>query len=612
MMDDVKMVMVEFLPDRLLARVPKGSVLTDAMVKAGVLLPLDCGGKGTCGRCLVKPEGPVSEPDPPEFRHLDPRKLKEGLRLACQTRALGDVTVTIPGTLEHAESSWAMDIHDETLELIGTPVIVGHPLTLPHPGLDDTRSDLSRLLNAIPQSPLGPVFADYKTAARVSSLARAGQWRVNAYLRGNEVVGVDRLNTSPLGLAVDLGSTKLAAYLMDLSSGKVLAAKGRLNPQIAFGADVITRLQRAVANEEDFTRQTTLVREALAHLAQDLAESRGVDVTRIIEMCLVGNSVMTHLLLGLPLAQLGAPPFVSSMDQSAHIKARELGITLSPGAYVYLPPLIGGYVGSDNVAMILGTDLDQPGPCRLGLDIGTNTEVVLTVPGKSLSMFIASAPSGPTFEGAHLSSGMRAMGGAISEVETDGTSLSCKTIDGRTPAGICGSGIIDALAVLLELGIMNSKGHLNRTHERVTTDNGTIRFMLVPGPRSATGHDISITQSDISQVQLAKAAINAAGQTLLALAGLDESHIGEVILAGSFGSHITMDHARRIGLVPNIPTATYTQVGNAAGKGARMLLNNREQRRRARDVTENCRYVELTREKMFNSLFARGLAFPER
>ena len=607
-MADRASVEVKFEPMDLMATVPGGSLITRAMVNAGVLLPLDCGGNGTCGRCLVQVEGPASAPSPAEERLLDREQLDQGWRLACQTEALGDLRVTVPETAERADSGWRIDDGDVQDIEGGTPVVTGLTLEVPVPTLQDPRADLARVLALTGGG--GNAGADLATASQVSELARKHGWGLTAFQRGAELVGVTGPGSSPLGLAVDLGSTKIAAYLVNLEDGRVVASKGRLNPQVTFGADVVTRLQKAIHDPAEGRRMTRLVRRAIGDLAGELAAQAGVDPSQICEMSLVGNSAMHHLLLGLPLEQLGAPPFVACLGSAVDIKARELGLRLAPGAYVHLPPLVGGFVGSDNVAMIMGADLDRPGPVRLGLDIGTNTEVVITAPNGGHAMFIASAPSGPTFEGAHLSSGMRAMAGAISKVEMREDQPVCFTIDGGAPAGVCGSGIIDAVARLLEAGVINSRGHLDRKHPRVRADQRSISYILVPAEQSAVGQDIVVTQMDISQVQLAKAAISAAAGTLLELAGLGFDDIAEVVLAGSFGGHIDVASAKRIGLIPTVAGATYAQVGNAAGKGARKVLAAKEMRDRAKAIPAMSRYVELASETKFNTLFARSLGFP--
>lgn len=606
-MSDKAKIDVEFLPLNARVSVPRGSLVTGAMLAAGVLLPLDCGGNGTCGRCLVHVQGETSEPNQAEQRLLENEQLEKGWRLACQTKALGDLVVAIPETAESADSSWRMEESDnETLDST-TPVVTSLQIDIPAPTLEDPRSDLERVLAQAD----GAIRADIATASQISVMARGNDWRLSAYTRGDELVGVAPPDSAPLGLAVDLGSTKIAAYLVNLEDGQILASRGRLNPQVTFGADVVTRLQRAISTPADGKRQTGLVRKALNELAGVLASKAGATRGNICEMTLVGNSAMHHLLLDLPLVQLGAPPFVASLGLPLDVKASDLGLQLAPGAYLHLPPLVGGFVGSDNVAMIVGSGLDRPGPVRLGLDIGTNTEVVVTCPEGEHRLFIASAPSGPTFEGAHLSSGMRAMAGAISKVEVRDDEPVCTTIDGSAPAGVCGSGIIDVVAELLAAGVINPQGHLDRANPRVKVEKRSISYVLVPAEHSATGRDIVVTQSDISQVQLAKAAISAAARTLMDLAGQDMSQISQVVLAGSFGSHIDVESARRIGLIPDVEGAQYMQVGNAAGRGVGMVLADASQRQRAADVPAMSHYVELASEKQFNPLFARSLAFPK-
>lgn len=612
-MAEKSMVNVEFNPGGQSVALQKGGLITEAMLTAGVLLPLDCGGKGTCGRCLVQVEGAVSPPNDAEERLLDQSRLEQGFRLACQTRALGDLRVVIPDTAETADSSWRIDLGDLSATQTNSPVITSVDCRVQAPTLEDPRADLRRVLEAVTPPAAGEgegeLWGDPATATQITRMAREKDWNLRVYKRGSEVVGVAGPGDAALGVAVDLGSTKIAAYLIDLEKGEVLNSRGRLNPQVAFGADVVTRLQRAIHDPDDRRQLTSLVRRALGDLVVELSSSVGVEPSCITEMSLVGNTAMTHLLLGLPVEQLGAPPFVASLDQAIDLKAREIGLNLAPGAYLYLPPLVGGFVGADNVAMIMGADLDLPGPCRLGLDIGTNTEVVLTAPGSEHPLLIASAPSGPTFEGAHLSSGMRAMAGAVSRVQLDKGRLVWSTIDGGKPAGICGSGIIDAVAEMARGGIINAQGHLDQSLPQVKVDERSIRYILVPGEQSATGKDIVVTQADISQVQLAKGAINAAAFTLLHLAGLEPFDISEIVLAGSFGSNFDVENARSIGLIPDAPAAIYRQVGNAAGKGAQQMLNNQEARIRAEAIPSMARYLELASEPLFNKLFARSLAF---
>lgn len=610
-MPEAATVRVRFEPSGREAAAPRGAAIAEALALAGITLPLDCGGNGTCGRCAVLASGGLAPPDDAEAAlaaegEPDPRR-----RLACRAILTGDATVWLPPTADHDRQGWPLEPEPPEPPEPGPPVIEALPCSPPPPTLEDHRSDLGRILASLPRlSGEPPWRADHRVAGQAGGLARAAGWDLAAYGRGREVVGLSRRGLPPLGAAVDLGSTKLAVYLMDLSDGRLLAARGRLNPQVAHGADVITRLHRAVTSPEDARRMTRLVREAVAALILAVAAEAGAEPSRVSEVCLVGNTAMTHLLLGLPVAQLAAAPFVAALDGPVEVKARELGLAVAPGAYVHIPPQIGGFVGADNVAMILGCDLDRGEAPRLGLDIGTNTEIVLSLPGADKPLLAASAPSGPTFEGAHLGSGMRAMDGAISKVWPEGGRVAHQVIGGGPAMGVCGSGVIDVLAALRRLGLLDERGRLDPSDPRLTGRGARRRLVLASARESGAGVEVAVSQGDVSQVQLAKAAIMAGIGTLLQAAGLAEGALGEVILAGSFGSGFDAANARLIGLLPAAPGAECRQVGNAAGRGARRMLVGLAQRRRGGGIPARTRYVELSSMPAFKTLFARNLAFP--
>ncbi len=590
-------------------QVAQGTLLSDALIQAGFMLTLDCGGHGVCGSCRVRIEGELTPLDDAEQRLKASGQLNEGERLACRVQVLGDCVVELPRKLDAGAESWLLDERDLTSLHFEEPVIRSLDLQARTPSLEDSRADVTRILEDSPSlSSCKHPYADYTVARALSLNARSMDWQLGGLMRGEELIGLAERDKAPLGLAVDIGSTKLAAYLIDLKEGTILASRGRVNPQISYGADVVTRLQKAISDEPSHQRLVGMIRSAIQDLVEDLVTQAGVSSHHVAEACFVGNTVMSHLYADLPLKQLGAPPFVACMDQALDIKARELGLDLAPGAFVHLPPSIGGYVGADNVAMILGADLDKPAGLRLGLDIGTNTELVLSTPDGEL--FITSAPSGPTFEGAHLSSGMRALSGAISRVVFDEQGTLCsETVDGSPAAGLCGSGSIDALAQLLNQGWINDRGHLNRDQPKVLLSNKMPAVALVNAENSAHGQAILLTQKDISQIQLAKAAIHAAATSLLQEAGILAEDLDEVLLAGSFGSHIDVASARRIGLVPDCHTATYKQLGNAAGAGARHLLNDHRYRRRATEIASKARYLELSNKAFFKTAFAKALRF---
>ncbi len=343
------------------------------------MLPLDCGGHGVCGSCRVRLQGKTSPPDEAEIRLKQSGRLKEDERLACKTRIEGDCEVEFSRPISAGAESWLLDERSLDTLSFDNPLIVSVPLQASAPSLDDPRADATRVLEDSPSlQACSHLVADYAVARELSMNARDWNWNFSGFMRNEELVGIAPAGEHPLGLAVDLGSTKLAAYLIDLHDGKILTSRGSVNPQITSGADVVTRLQKAVSDPESHRQLVTMIRSAISDLVTDLSTQAKASPNQIAEACIVGNTVMTHLYADLPLKQLGAPPFVACLDHAVDIKARELGLELAPGAYVHLPPSIGGYVGADNVAMILGADLDQPSGLRLGLDIGTNTELVLS------------------------------------------------------------------------------------------------------------------------------------------------------------------------------------------------------------------------------------------
>ena len=317
-----------------------------------------------------------------------------------------------------------------------------------------------------------------------------------------------------------------------------------------------------------------------------------------------------QLLLELPARQLAVSPFVCSVDGPLDIRAAELGLDAAPGAWAHIPPGIGGFVGADHVAMIVGAGLDQNQGLRLGLDIGTNTEIVLHIPGAGTPLLVASAPSGPAFEAAHLSCGMRAVSGAVGKVWARDGGVACSTVDGTPAAGLCGSGVIDLIATLHRLGVINDRGHLDRQATGVRPGVKGPEFVIVPAGQTATGQDLAISQDDIVQVQMAKAAIMAGVAILLETARVAARDLDQVILAGSFGSHFDVATAMDIGMLPRLAPERYQQVGNAAGLGAQMILGHMGQRHRAAALPGLARYLELTIKPEFSRLMTRSLSLP--
>lgn len=601
---------VDFEPIGRRAAVPHGTKLLDAAHAGGIGITSVCGGQGTCGRCrVVVLDGEVSPPTERDRHFLSAFDLASGWRLACQTHALGDVKVQVP-----KESL----VSDQRLQLEGTtgtvpiePAVRTRPLAMPAPSLHDPRSDLERVTETLGAADGTESWtADPAVVRALSPLARATGWRLTAYTRGREIVGVEAPGRRALGFACDLGTTKVAGYLVDLETGATLATSGVVNPQIGYGEDVISRLGRASQGAEGAGQLARVVREALDALIGSLTASAGVARDQVVEACIVGNTAMTHLLLELPVRQLALAPFVAAASAALEIKARDIGLGMAAGAYVHVLPCVRGFVGADHVAMVLASDLDRKASTAIGVDIGTNTEIVVARPDLG-TLTAASCASGPAFEGAHISHGMRAATGAIEAMRIEGARVKVKTIGGAPPVGLCGSGIIDALAEMHRTGAINDRGRLLPRHPGVRQTEHGLAFVVVPAEESGTGREIQVTQRDIGEIQLAKGAVSAGMDSLIEATATRREDVKEVVIAGAFGSYLNLDSALAIGLLPRFPNARYVQVGNAAGAGARIALLSIRQRRRASEIARRMGYVELTTFSSFGRRFAAAMSFPK-
>jgi len=406
-------------------------------------------------------------------------------------------------------------------------------------------------------------------------------------------------------VAVDLGTTKLAGYLLNLETGETLASVGAMNPQLAYGEDVMARITYALQEPEGAERLRQAAVEGLSQLVRDLCAQAGVPPEHVVEAVVVGNTAMHHLFLGLPTRPLGLAPYVPVESGPLDVRARDVGLPLAPGAMVHLLPTVAGFVGADHVAALLATRMEEADRPTLLLDIGTNTEIGLSVGG---NLFSCSTASGPAFEGAHIRFGMRAAPGALERVRMIEGRVYWETVEGAPPVGICGSGILDAVAELRGAGFLNGRGGWANSDRPpfLSGDNGP-EFVLVPAEASGLGRAITVSRKDVGEIQLAKAAIAAGWQILLEEAGIRESDLARVLVAGAFGTYIDIGHAVAIGLLPRLPLDRFEQVGNVAGTGARMALLSRAERERAARLARRVRYVELTVHPSFRERFAQAL-----
>jgi uncharacterized 2Fe-2S/4Fe-4S cluster protein (DUF4445 family) len=411
------------------------------------------------------------------------------------------------------------------------------------------------------------------------------------------------LDPNAYGLAVDIGTTKLAAYLVNLGNGKTVARSGAMNPQIAFGEDVISRIAFAGQTPNGARKLQSVLIGTLNNMIAGMCIEAHISQLSILDAVVVGNTAMHHLFTGLPVEQLGRAPFSPASIVSLSIPAKELGLNLGPGANIYLPPVIAGYIGADHLAMLLATDSLRPhNENTIALDIGTNTEISLTSNGK---ITCCSCASGPAFEGAHIHEGMRAAPGAIERARWVDGKILWQTIAEQPPVGICGSGILDVVAALLDGGLIRPTGAFQIDSD-ANHKNG---YVLVPALQAGFGRDILVTRKDIHEIQLAKSAIRSATEILLEEAGLMAADLDGFIVAGAFGTYLDLRSAVRIGMFPALPQEKFHQVGNAAGVGAKQMLVSVQKRRQAEQISQRIDHLELATKRGFMELFLKELEF---
>ena len=567
-----------------------------------------CGGRGSCGTCVVQvvkgdarqAQGPVLDLSDTDV-DVDPGEEatpgRKRWQRACQLHVHSDCTVMVaprslaPIMRAEVDSAGA----GESLQL--DPAVIAHDLKLPCASLADTLSDDARVARALG---LGALTLDLSAAQRLSSLLRDKDGALRAYRRGKELIGFAPVESRTLGLAVDLGTTNIAAFLIDLDTGQRLASLGIENPQTAWGADLISRINYAMQGAAQAQELRDAVLAALNGLAHDLCRAVGLTQEHIVDAVICGNTAMQHMLLGLALQQLGRAPFVAAVRQAMDLKARDLGLDFCPGAWVHVACSVGGFIGGDHVAALLATQPRWQG-CRTSLvmDIGTNTEISLIHDGR---IFSASCPSGPALEGGHISCGMRAAVGAIERVAVQNGRIAVRTIGNARPVGLCGSGVLDALAALRRAYMVNAGGRLLAGHPDVVEIEGKRAALLAPA--------VHFTQNDVRAVQLAKAAIRTGVDLLLLEQGLQEQSLERIVIAGAFGAYIDIVSGVEIGLLPNLPLARFEQVGNAAGLGVRQMLASVTTRARAGEIATSCNYLELSTRSEFQKIFLHRIGFP--
>ena len=590
--------------------VDPGTNLLQAAQRAGVEIVASCGGVGICSTCKMRVvEGRVTPPTLTEEEELGNDLLKAGYRLACQTEPLENVRVEIPR--ESLVAGQRVQVDGREGQITFDPAVVAVDLALTPPTLEDLRADMTRVNHELARLGYAPLVGDLALIGELSLFLRRSDWRARIAIRpeaqASELVSVLPFGQQLAGLAMDIGSTKLAIFLLDLQDGAILYQGGVMNPQISFGEDVVSRI--AHANKGDAERkqlQDRLV-DVINQTLDDLCAKEGMSREQIVDVVAVGNTAIHHFFTGLPVQPLGEAPYTPVVADSLNFPAAQIGLRVAAGARVYLPPNIAGYVGADHVSALIATrSYINNQHTSLLVDIGTNTEISLIHNGRVLS---CSCASGPAFEGAHIRDGMRAAPGAIERVHIDADTVRPVTIGGLPAVGICGSGILNAVAEMLDARVLNDRGVLNAKDGRVRQVNGKSEFLLVPAQETGHERDIVVTRKDVNELQLAKSAIRGGLEILMKEAGIEVETVNDFIVAGAFGTYLDLGSALRVGMFPRLPMERFHQVGNAAGVGARQMLLSRVVRQEAERIVGGVEYVELTTYPRFHDVFIECMYF---
>jgi len=596
----------------------KGETLLEAASDAGINVNSICGGEGLCGKCrvIIREGGQnLSLPTEAEKRALSKEDLNNGFRLACQAKIEKEGLIVIEVPPESQLDRQRLLLRGLERKIQPRPIVKKIDVHLKKPTLLDVVADVDRLLEAIRSETGLKVKMDYEAMKKLPHILRRGEWHISAILwRDEEIISVELGSSRDIyGFAVDIGTTKLAGYLVDLNSGRIVATASMMNPQIAYGEDVITRIKFASEDKGNLKVLNRSVIEGINELISEACEKARIPRQNIYDMTVAGNTAMHHIFLGIPPNYLAVIPYSAVLQSAIDVKARDLGVKINPGAYVHALPTIAGFVGGDAVADILATEIYETDEISMLIDIGTNTEIVL---GNDERLAACSCASGPAFEGAHIKHGMRAISGAIEHVwiDPDTFEVGYKTIEDERPRGLCGSAIIDVVAEMLKTGLIDSSGRfITKTDTpRLRRDGNSVEFVIAWKDETSNTSDIVVTQSDIREIQLAKAAIYTGASILMKHRKVQPNDIRRVYLAGAFGNYVDLQNAKIIGMYPDVPLEKVEFVGNTAGSGARMTLLSVNARKAAEDLAKRIEYVELGADPNFQDEFLKATYLPHR
>lgn len=609
---------ITFQPEGKRVSVPHNTTLLEAAQLAGVDLTTICAGKGTCGKCKIQVNDDSFDQlaTKSEEKYLTKEEINAGFRLACQTRVNKKLVIRIPEKSRTGKQR--LQIEGIKTHVPLSPLVKKYYVQLSKPTIEDSCPDLERLIQGLEKDEnLSGIDIKFNLLKDLGSLLRDAKWKITVTIwNDSQIIAIEPGDTTKrlFGFAIDIGTTKLAGYLLDMNTGEVLSVESAINPQVPFGEDILSRINFICLpqDEADPRELQKVLIQTTNEIIADLCEKSDVRYEEIYEMSVVGNTAMHHIFLNINPRYLSLAPYTPVVRKGINIEPDEIGVKINPTGNIYLLPVIAGYNGADNTAVILATELYKRTELCLVLDIGTNTEVVL---GNKDQMLVCSCASGPAFEGASIKHGMRAASGAIERIKIEPETLTCKydTIDKVPPRGICGSAIVDVMAEMLKTGIMDHTGRMNKsiTSQNLRQGPDGFEFILVRAEETSTGDDVVITQKDIRQITLAKAAMHTGTMLLMEELGVSETDIEKVFIAGAFGNYIDVSNARFIGMYPEIALSKVEIVGNAAGTGARMALLSKEIRELAEKIVrDQIRYVELAAKESFQNTYLNSTYIP--
>jgi uncharacterized 2Fe-2S/4Fe-4S cluster protein (DUF4445 family) len=605
---------VTFLPKEATTRVPAGTTLFHAAAWIGQPVDSTCGGRGTCGKCRVQIVEGTTPITPADQQHLDVEDLAAGWRLSCQAEVRTELSVHVPRLLSTPKTA----MFGVGRQVLLDPNVHKVHLKLAEPDLHDQRADAQRIKDALLREGF-PMRVELPVLQTLPRTLREAEFDVTAVLCGETLLAVEPGDTTHqcFGIAFDLGTTTIVGTLMDLNSGEARGVVSTLNAQAVHGGDVLSRISYTMSRKEGLLEMQHLAAFSINGLIERLTEESGVPAGRLYEITVAGNSTMLHLLMGIDPEPISVTPFTPAIGTGLDLPAAALGLKIHPQGRAFLFPSIGAYVGGDITAGLLATALPRGDRLRLFVDVGTNGEIAL---GHEQRTVVTAAPAGPAFEGAEISCGMRATRGAIEGIRITGDVVALQTIEDAPPGGLCGSGLIDAVAQLYRRGLMDATGRMRSAEEvrdkvpasladRLVTVDGVRAFVLATAAETG-GRPVLFSQKDVRQLQFAKGSIATGIQVLMNEMGVGPGDLQEVLLAGAFGSYINPESALLIGLVPPVPLKRIRAVGNAAGEGAKIALLSYREREAAEAMPSRVEYLELSGRVDFNDLFMKALGFP--